>query len=287
MKKTYFVIFLFISVTLSAQQVVHQTFKDTRVINSHSTETLPAGKLDFRIGHRFGDLAGDLGGWPTFYGLENASDVLIGFEYGLKDNLMIGLSRTKGAGELRQNINGLIKVKLMAQEVEDGKPFSLVLVGLATGSTIASADGPGTLAFFEKAAHRLSYHSSFIIAKKFSNRFSIQINGAWTYRNLVPSEDKNDLVSVGLASRIQLTKSLGLLLDANFLFSELRTTENGFYNPTGFGLEWETGGGHVFQINFTNAKGLSETDFLPNTKFNWADGEFRLGFTISRQFTVR
>lgn len=49
------------------EEKVIQTFRHTRVINSHSVETLPARKLDFRIAHRFGDVAGGAGGWPTFF----------------------------------------------------------------------------------------------------------------------------------------------------------------------------------------------------------------------------
>ena len=58
-----------------AQNFVYETFKDRRVINNHSVETLPARKLDIRIGHRFGNFLGETGGWPTFYGLENSTDI--------------------------------------------------------------------------------------------------------------------------------------------------------------------------------------------------------------------
>ncbi len=280
-------IFIFFGLTAFAQEAVFQIFKDTRVINSHSTEVLPAGKLDFRIGHRFGDIGGQSGGWQNFYGLEDASDVLIGFEYGVNEKMMIGINRTKGSNELRQNLNGLIKINLMQQEINGNKPFSLAVVGVTSLSTMPRVDGGGTLANFQKFAHRMAYHASFILSKKLSNRISLQFNGAWTYRNLVSQSDKNDLVSLGGAARIQMTKSLGLLIDANFPFSELRSDEEfEYYNPIGFGIEWETGGGHVFQMNFTNSRGLSETDFIPYSSSSWGDGEFRLGFTISRLFTL-
>ena len=55
--------------------------------------------------------------------------------------------------------------------------------------------------------------------------------------------------------------------------------------PVGFGLEFDTGG-HVFQLNLTNAKGLSAADYIPYTNTKWSDGEFRLGFTISRLFNL-
>ena len=277
-----------ISNILNAQDnaKVYQTFKDTRVINAHSTETLKAGLLDFRIGHRFGDIAGDGGGWETFFGLENASDVMIGFEYGITDNFMVGINRAKGSGPLKQNVNGIAKIRFAEQDVDDKLPFSLALLGIASASTMPRSTTEGVINFFDKTAHRLSYHAELILSRKFSNRFSFQVSGAWTYRNIVPSSDKNDLVSVGFASRVQLSKSIGIILDGRFTFSDIRTTEAGYYMPLGIGFEWETGGGHVFQINVTNATGIEQTDYIPYTTSNWLDGEYRLGFTIARQFRI-
>ncbi len=280
---------LFISIVSNGQEEVekvYQTFKDTRVINAHSTETLQAGYMDFRIGHRFGDFAGPGGGWETFYGLENATDVMIGFEFGLTDNFMIGINRAKGNGPLRQNVNGIAKIRLAEQDVNGSLPFSVAVLGQASISTMPKSKVEGQINFFSKFAHRLAYHAELITARKFSNYFSLQLSGAWTYRNIVPSSDKNDIVSIGLASRIQMTKSIGIILDGRFVFSELRTAENGYYPPLGIGIEWETGGGHVFQMNFTNATGISQTDYIPYTQSNWLDGGYRLGFTIGRQFKI-
>lgn len=295
-------IFLFSSILLLGQDVqikeekprekVFQTFKDTRVINSPSVETIKAGKLDFRVGHRFGDAAGDAGGWTTFYGLEEAADVLIGVDYGITDNIMIGLNRVKGAGPLRQNINGSTKIRIIQQELNGNQPFSLAVYGLASYSTMEKSLREDDLNFFAKDAHRLSYHLQLMLARKFSPYFSFQIGGGWTFRNIVPFNDVNDLVHLSTAARIQMTKSMGLIIDAVIPFGNLRnetdpiTGERNFYPAIGFGLEWDTGGGHVFQMNFTNATGLMETDYIPYTQSNWLDGEFRFGFTISRLFTI-
>jgi len=277
-----------LSIVTNAQEKakVYQTFKDTRVINAHSTETLKAGILDFRIGHRFGDFAGEGGGWETFFGLENASDVMIGFEYGITNNFMIGLNRAKGSGPLKQNVNGIAKIRFAEQDIDNTIPFSLAVLGIASASTMPRSRTEGVINFFEKTEHRFSYHGELIMSRKFSNYFSAQISGAWTYRNIVPSSDKNDLVSIGFASRIQLTKSIGIVLDGRMVFSDIRNTDTGYYAPLGIGLEWETGGGHVFQMNFTNATGIEQTDYIPYTTSNWLDGEYRLGFTIARQFRI-
>ncbi len=280
--------FCFLS-SLVGQEKVHQTFKDTRVINSHSVETLRKGILDLRIAHRFGDVDG---GWPSFFGLETASDVFIGLEYGVSDILMIGFSRTKGSGPLRQNINGLIKCNILSQDINGTNPFSLTVLGTMSYSTMQKSPIPSDLNFFSKSAHRASYHLEFMIASKLSDRLAFQVAGAWTYRNIVESGDKNDLPSVAGILKYQFSKVFGLIIEAAIPFSEFRNNETNFddskrfHYPIGIGFEWETGGGHVFQLNLTNASGIVETDYIPYTTSSWSDGGYRLGFTISRQFKL-
>ncbi len=281
--------------SLSAQDFVYRTFKDTRAVNVHSVETLPKGRLDVRISHRFGDIAGDNGGWPTFFGLEQASDIAIGAEYGFSDRLMAGLYRTKGAGStpegyagLRQMLNVIGKFRLTRQREDNLIPISVTLMGLSSMSTSEKLEGPGTeglIASFPQFSHRFAFHGELIIARKFSDGFSLQVIPGFTHRNLVPFEDNNGLFSVGAAARVQITRSLGIVADAVFPFSSDRTSDDGYYPAIGIGFEFETSG-HVFQVNLTNATGLMETDFVPYTTSNWGDGEFRLGFTISRWFNL-
>ncbi|MEL6863800.1 MAG: DUF5777 family beta-barrel protein [Bacteroidota bacterium] len=276
----------FLSQTLlPAQTRVYQTFKDTRVINTHSVETTPKRKLDVRIGHRFGDFAGDNGGWPTFYGLENATDVMIGAEYGATDRLTVGLHRTKGAAQLRQLLHSFLKYRLLSQKKGSGSPITLTLLGMTTLSTMEDSNNPELLSDFQQFSHRMSYHIQVLMAHQFSERFSLQFGGGYTHRNLVMNDDTNGIPSLSIATRIQLTKIFGLIADFTLPFSDLRSSENGYYPPLGIGLEIETGG-HVFQVNLTNATAIMETDYIPNTRSNWGDGQYRIGFTISRLFNL-
>ena len=276
---------------LFAQNDDPRIFKDTRIINSVSVETLQKRKLDFRVGHKFGDLTGSRGGWPTFYGLENAADVMIGFDYGLSDKLMIGISRTKGSDELKQNVNFSTKLRLADDRTGSSFPFTLSVYGLASLSTMpASTSSEPSLSSFSQSAHRLVYHLQIMAAKKIANKLSIQANAGFTYRNVVREGDKNDLVSIGAAMKYQVTKSFAVIGEGVFPFNgarDLQTETNPLYFPsTGMAVEWETGGGHTFQLNFTNARGLIATDYIPNNTADWSDGEFRFGFVISRLFTI-
>ncbi len=272
----------------SENPYILQTFKDTRAVNTQSVETLPAWKLDVRIAHRFGDMFGEAGGWKSFYGLESASDVVIGAEFGWTDNFMFGLFRSKGsaANGLRQNLNTTVKYRILRQKKDDSMPISMSISGVGTASTQAKSTDPSAISSFPKFSHRFAYTAQLIVARKFSDRFSFQINPSFTHRNLVLNEDENDIISLGAAARYQVTKVMGILLDANYPFSSFRSDSgNGYYPAVGIGFEWDTGG-HVFQLDFTNATGIVETDYIPYTQSNWAKGQFRMGFTIRRLFNL-
>ena len=283
----FFTVLLF---SVSAQESIHGTFKDTRVINAHSVETLGKGKLDVRIGHRFGDMFGANGGWPTFYGLETAADVMIGAEYGVTDRIQIGLNRTKAAGDLKRLVNGLFKIKLVGQNA-DGKGISLVFVQVGSVSTMEKGDNVTAINYFDKFTHRMAFSTQLIAGKKFSDNFSLQLTPAYTHRNVVVYDDTNGIFSLGLASRIQMTKVIGLILDVTVPLNGNQSpftntdSETEYFPILGVGFEFDTGG-HVFQLNFTNSMGISSTDYIPNTTSNWLDGGFRMGFTISRVFNL-
>jgi len=221
-------------------------------------------------------------------------DVAIGAEYGFTDNFNVGIYRAKGAGTtpagqagLRQNLNGVFKLRTLHQEVE-GNPLSITVVGTVTVTMSAASQIEGNndlIRSFPKFAHRFAFNGSLVLARKFGDSFSLQLIPGVTHRNLVPFAGENTMFSVGGAARFQVSRVLALVADATVPFSNTLTSDNGYYLPVGFGLEWDTGG-HVFQLNFTNATGLFETDYIPYTTGNWGDGEFRLGFTISRWFNL-
>jgi len=257
MNKLYFLpLLLLLSLSLTAQRErVQRTFKDTRAVNIHSVETLPKGKLDVRISHRFGDMFGDNGGWPTFYGLETAEDVAIGAEYGFSNNFSLGIYRAKGSGAtpsgesgLRQNLNLVGKFRALHQQ-ENGFPFSAAVVGTMTFSTSQKIEGNDNLVqSFPKFAHRMAFNGSLVIARKFGSALSLQIVPGVTHRNLVPFAGENTMFSLGGAARFQVSRVMALIADATMPFSNTLTAENGYQLPIGFGIEWDTGG-HVFQLN--------------------------------------
>lgn len=258
---------------------VTATFKTTRVILSHSNETVKKYNMDFRVSHRFGDFAGDNGGSETLYGLDNASDIRIAFEYGVTDRLTAGFGRNK----IAQLLDFYLKYKLVEQTTDNSTPVSVTLF-TSSGLTPRRVESD----IYDVYAHRISYVTQAIIARKFSSNLSVEILPTWLHRNYVSDfRDENDNFAIGIAGRYKFTKRFGIVADYYFVNSDFRQnkTNDTFYNPLGLGIEIETGG-HVFSINFANSEGIVENNFIPETRSSWLKGGFRFGFNISRMFTL-
>ena len=208
----------------------------------------------------------------------------IGVEYGISNDLTFGFYRSKGSGQLRQLLNTSLKYRVF-QQTESGKPLSLAVLGFATLSTAQKSEDPSSMTFFEVFAHRMVYHGSLIAARKFSDKFSLQLSGGLTHRNVAPAGEDNSAAHIGVATRIQVSRVLGIIADVTYPFIDEAEGALEHYTPIGFGFEFDTGG-HVFQLNVTNASGIMPTDYIPYTYSNWGDGQFRLGFTISRMFNL-
>lgn len=266
-------------------ELIYNTFSTTRVINAHSTETLWRNELDVRITHRFGDIAVK-GASHSLYGFDVASDMRFGFEYGLFNNVLIGVGRSKGSGPLNEVWDGFAKWRILQQTTDWSTPISLVLMGATTYTTMRASSDFSSPVSYEKSGQRLSYVTQLIAAVKFGERLSVQLMPTFLWRNFVAYEDDNGLFSIGGAASFKCTKVISVTVE---YFQNLPSSRKimgiNYVSPLAVGLEFDTGG-HVFHVSFTNAKGIGETQFIPYTASLWEHGEFRLGFTISRIFKL-
>jgi len=269
-----------------AAKPVTATFKTTRLVNMVTIEQVKRGELDFRISHRFDDIAGEAGGISTLYGFDNVTDIRIAFDYGINDNWAVGFGRSKGAYLRRQILDFNTKLKLLKQKDDNSMPLSVSLFLSSELCTMASSsDSTSTIYFENKFSHRINYVSQLLLARKFGERLSLQLTPTFVHRNLVNYYENNNSFSLGLGLRYKFTKRLGVIFDYYYNFDKTKTPELGYYAPLGLGLEIETGG-HVFHLLFSNNKALLESQYLAECTENWLKGEFRFGFNISRIFNI-
>jgi len=252
---------------------ITQTFKDTRVINGHSVETNKEGSMKFIIMHRFGALNS---GVNELFGLDQAN-MRIGFDYGIKDWLTIGLGRSSTP----QKVVDLFGKARVLDQYSNGSPVSISLFASAAARTVE--DPRIDASDYFKA--RMFYSYQALIARKFSERLSLQLMPSFVHRNLVrTTEEENDIISIGAAGHFQVTKVVGIQTEVYFTPDDFLTDE--YSNSISIGLDFETKN-HVFQIHLTNSQGMVEKDVIGETRGRWDEGDIFLGFNFTRDFQIK
>ena len=260
------------------KEYVTATFKTTRLINFHTVEILSKRSLDFRISHRFGDFnSGAYNAW----GIDGGANIRLALEYTHGSRLMFGIGRTSG----KKIVDGFLKFRLLKQTTKGGgMPISVTLFSSVYHTFLQNVyiDGVNK---YQTIPDRLSYCNQIMIGRKFSSRFSFQLTGAMVHFNVVDKiTDKNDCFIVGAVTRFKFAKRQAVTLEYAHRLNKY--TESKLYDSFGIGYDLETGG-HVFQMHFTNSFGLTEDQFYMNTNTSWENWGIRLGFNISRVFSLQ
>lgn len=259
-----------------AKEWITGAFKSSRVINNQSTELIGRGVLDFRILHRFGFINS---GSNNFFGLDQAR-MRLGFDYGITENLTLGIGRST----YQKEIDGLIKFRIIQQQKGAKEiPVSLVWVsGIVVNTTKVSSLEPA-----KSFSDRTAYYHELLIGRKCNDKFSLQLIPAWVHRKVIAFasvDDKTNVYAIGLGARYKLSKRVALVIDYNYVVAGINKNE--FVNPLAVGIDIETGG-HVFQLHFSNTIGMNEKAFLTQTINKWERGDINFGFNISRVFNSR
>lgn len=263
--------------TRTVKEPVLSTFKSPKLVLLQTNETQKKKNLTFWVSHRFGDIGGEDGGSHTLFGLDAATDIHIGFDYGITDDLTLGIGRSK----FNETYNFQAKYKVLQQRKEV-MPLSLTLFGQSSWITRKENFNNE----FPNQTDRISHFVQGVLAKKFSPSLSLMINPGYLFRAQAKDPlDKENFLILGMGGRLKVTKRLSLIVDYAWINGldrpENITTE--YFNPLGIGLEIETGG-HVFSLNFQNAPYITENNFIPYTWKSWRNGGIRFGFSISRNF---
>ncbi len=249
------------------------TFKATRLINGHTVENVAAGVLDVKISHRFGKL--NSGGYELF-GLDNAS-MRMGLDYGITRYLMVGIGRST----FEKTYDAFFKLKLFRQSNGRRKmPFTISYVPTIALKTLKYED-PDRKNYYTS---RLYFSHQLLIGRKFSEGTSLQLMPTYIHRNLVKyAAESNDLFAIGIGGRQKITKRVSI--NAEYYYQLPGYRLNGSSNSLSLGFDIETGG-HVFQLHFTNSRGMNERTFISETTGFREHGAIYFGFNISRVFTL-
>lgn len=254
-------------------EYVTATFKTTRLVTGHTVENTAKGVMDLKVSHRFGEINS---GAYQFFGLDNAR-MRLGFDFGITNNFMIGVGRST----LDKTFDAFFKLKILRQSTGKHKmPITLSYVPTIALKTLEQPDSSQNKYFVS----RLYFTHQLIIGRKFSEGLSLQIMPTYIHRNSVTKvSDPNDIFAIGIGGRQKLSKRTSFNVEYYYQLPGYKLP--GSVNSFSVGFDIETGG-HVFQLHFTNSRGMTESALISETRGLWHKGDILFGFNISRVFTI-
>ncbi len=282
MKLFYSFLLIGFSFGAFAQEYVNP-FKNKQLINAQTT-VIPDG-FDFTIMHRFGKIGLNDEFYKQFLGFDLPANVRFSLSYKLSDRAYIGVGRTKVGKTV--DIEG--KYVILRQTASNSMPLSIALYN-NTGLNTDAYRGESPIAFFgdsitsfeNKFAHRFSYNTQLIVARKFNDKISLQISPTFVYKNLVEGmEESHHTFVLPFSGRYQYSFGSAVLFE--YAYKLNNTSENKLDNAFSLGFEFGTAG-HVFQVFMSNSYYIRETNIYTEEPYNFYDrpNEFVLGFNIRR-----
>lgn len=275
---------------------VYATFKTLRLGNAQTVECVKKKHLDFRISHRFGNIYDATQKNPinetfqSFLGFDNVSDVRVSLDYGLLDNVTLGIGRSQN-----KLVDGSVKWKILSQTADFSVPVTVTFFSSMGYSHLPMPVIYGGINknFKSNELHRLNYFTEVIIASKINDWLSLELLPAYMHRNFIRedfnttngAQNPNAFFTLGFGGRMKLTNRLSIIGDYYYNFGDYYADNARARNPLALGCEIETGG-HVFSLFFTNAGMLVENNFILGSSDSWSKGQVKFGFSISRTFAL-
>ena len=214
----------------------------------------------------------------NLFGIYGAANTRLGLNYGITDRLMAGIGTTKD-----YKLQDFQWKYLMLRQTEDDKmPVSLSYYGnMVLDLREDAAFGPEAS---YRHIHRISYFTQFIVARKMSEKLSLQLAPSVIYYNSVPRYSdtegyRNFNLGLSAGGRMNFFGSDSLL----FEYDRLLTKQDLDVQPKpNLSLGWEIGTAtHCFQLFVANYSQIINQRNLVFNQNDYAGGEFLVGFNIT------
>jgi hypothetical protein len=267
------------STTPAAKPIpVKNTFEGTYIIDNQTCDVPFKKTFEFAIQHRFGTINN---GYKDFYGIYAPAHIRLGFIYTPINNLSVGI----GFAKEKMTWDGNVKYAIIRQSETGGWPASISYFGNMGVDTREKKDN------FVNDIDRISYFNQLMIARKITEKLSLQVSGSISYFNNVEGyfnsdgttspKMKNSHAAIAFLGRYKCTDAIAII--ANY---DQPLTEHPMNNPhpnVSFGLEIGTRG-HIFQIFLGNYESILQQY---NNMFNsndYTQSRYVIGFNITKKW---
>ncbi|MEQ1909971.1 MAG: DUF5777 family beta-barrel protein [Vicinamibacterales bacterium] len=231
---------------------------DFRVVDLPTTARLPRGKGNFALTHRF---AGNLrrGSFTDnashLFGIDEGATV--GFEY------RIGVARHLQAVAYRMSFNQTIQLYAKYDALHEGNSTPVSV------SALLSDEGVNNYQDNHAPALGLT------ISRKLGGVAAVYVVPTWVHNSAAGTGSTLNTTYVGIGSRVRIRPTVYLAAEVSPRLSGYKPGSNQF----GFAVE-KRAGGHMFQLNFTNAFGTTFSQIARGA----SPRSLSLGFNLSRKF---
>jgi Membrane bound beta barrel domain (DUF5777) len=239
---------------------------DFSLVGLPTSLRLPKFGSSFRVTHRFtrplNDNFGDV--LDDFFGLDSGGQIGLEYRFGIIPNGQVGIHRTSN-----RTIEFFAQYAALRQGA--GSPLDVTILGTIEGTNNFHED--------EGLPSSHSPAVGAIVSRTVGEVAAFYVEPIWVNNtNPDPSQlvDDNNTFMVGLGARIRVRPTV-------YLVGEFAPRASGYkpgVNHGSFAIE-KRAGGHLFQLNFSNAFG---TTLGQIARGGPAENDWFLGFNISRKF---
>ena len=231
--------------------------------------------LEFVIEHRFGVVNN---GMEDFFGLWAPSNIRLGLNFSILDNLMIGIGTTKNYR--------LQDIRWKWNIVEQTRGGAIPVAVTYYGNFAIDARNKDNFGQNYKVANRFSYFTEIIVTRKFTDWFTMQVGGNFSHVNAVDPALEHDKIGVHVGGRFQISPQSSIIFQYNIPINTESIAEHVPLNikpKPNAGLAWEISTStHTFQLLFGTADYLiPQYNYLFNEN-EWTNGQFMFGINITR-----
>ena len=245
---------------------VKETFECGYLLNNQTIKVPTKHTLEFIIQHRFGKLNSED---FDLLGMYAPSNIRLGLNFTFTDKLQLGIGTTKN--NKLQDVN--LKYALLRQTRSGSVPISISYYGNASIDVRKDV--------FPKTTNRISYFNELIIARKFSEKFSLQVAPSYSHFNMVDSLVKHGNIGLAVSGRMKVGDALAVLFEYNQNFTKQDKNVMTVKPNLSAGIEASTGS-HVFQIFIgTYESIINQYNYLYNSN-DFTKKDVVIGFNITR-----
>lgn len=265
------------------KSIVYETWTTGILIDNQTSETHLAQTFEFIILHRFGDI----NSIDDLFGIYAPSNIRLGLNYAITDNISLGFGTEKNYK--LQDFEA--KYKILAQQ-ETGMPITLTYYG---NMAIDTRDKE-VFGLNYKFSNRLSYYNELIVARKFTDKISLQVAGAFSHFNAITEtftdhtggtvgKWKNDYLAARVAGRYKALPTTAFIFEYTqpFSINEAWEGQNEPMPNLGLGVEFGTST-HAFQVFASQYDAIVAQKNLAYNQHDLTTGDWRYGFNIKVRF---